>query len=163
MAKYKLLEDGRVVDNDTNSVIPNDPDNSDWQLYQEWLAEPNVPDPYQTLQELKDAKKIEINEWRNEDLATLQVTYNTVTYDADPTSRSNLDGTITAINAGVSVPDPLTWRDSSNTNQSLSHTDLIALSGEMFTAVNTAYNHSWDLKTDVDNAVDESAVNAIVW
>jgi len=33
----------------------------------------------------------------------------------------------------------------------------------MFSAVDTAYNHSWTLKGDVDAAADESAVNAVVW
>jgi hypothetical protein len=28
-----------------NAFIPNDPDNTDWQAYQEWLAAGNVPLP----------------------------------------------------------------------------------------------------------------------
>jgi hypothetical protein len=28
-----------------NAVIPNDPDNTDWQAYQEWLSEGNTPLP----------------------------------------------------------------------------------------------------------------------
>ena len=44
MAKYKLTLHG-VIDTERNATIPNDPDNTDWQIYQEWLAEPNTPDP----------------------------------------------------------------------------------------------------------------------
>ena len=28
-----------------NAYIPNDPDNTDWQAYQEWLSEGNTPLP----------------------------------------------------------------------------------------------------------------------
>ena len=30
---------------ETQSIIPNDPDNTDWQAYQEWLAAGNTPLP----------------------------------------------------------------------------------------------------------------------
>ncbi len=44
MALYKLT-DGGVINTDTGAFIPNDPANRHWQEYQEWLAEPNTPDP----------------------------------------------------------------------------------------------------------------------
>lgn len=49
MARYRLLEDGGVFDNDTKVFIPNNPRNRHWREYQEWLgagSPPNVPDPY---------------------------------------------------------------------------------------------------------------------
>lgn len=30
---------------ETQSIIPNDPENTDWQAYQEWLAAGNTPLP----------------------------------------------------------------------------------------------------------------------
>lgn len=44
MAKYKLTESG-VLDTETGANIPNAEGNRHWQEYQEWLAEPNTPDP----------------------------------------------------------------------------------------------------------------------
>lgn len=44
MAKYKLTENG-VYDTETGANIPEDDRNRDWMEYQEWLAEPNTPDP----------------------------------------------------------------------------------------------------------------------
>ena len=44
MIKYKLQESG-VQDIETTAFIPNDPKNTDWQEYQKWLAEGNIPIP----------------------------------------------------------------------------------------------------------------------
>jgi hypothetical protein len=44
MAKYKLIENG-VFDTETGANIPDDAGNRHWVEYQEWLAEPNTPDP----------------------------------------------------------------------------------------------------------------------
>ena len=132
------------------------------EFIQAWLDEPNTIDPYRSLQEIKDAKKEEINRWR--DAAKIEaVTYNSVIYDADLMSQANLNSTLTSIQAGVTVPDPLTWRAADNTNQSLTHAQLTGLSGFIFAQVNDAYAHSWTLKADVDAAADETAVEAITW
>ncbi len=170
MARFKLQQNG-VLDTTSGAHIPNDPANRHWQDYQDWLAGTGdydgdgaqTPDPEFTLQELKDKKKVEINAWREEALGALTVDHGGNTYDADKLARENLTSTLTAIQAGVSVPDPIDWRDASDVTRSLSHTDLNTICGLMFAAVDAAYNHSWDLKGDVDAAADESAVDAIVW
>jgi hypothetical protein len=41
---YRLLENG-VMNLDTNQIIPNDPGNRHWAIYQEWLQAGNTPDP----------------------------------------------------------------------------------------------------------------------
>jgi hypothetical protein len=47
MAEYRLTaSDDRVVRTADNALIPNDPNNADWQTYQLWLAAGGVPDPY---------------------------------------------------------------------------------------------------------------------
>lgn len=162
MAKYKLQQNG-VLDTETGAHIPDDSANRHWQEYQVWLAVPNVPDPEFTLQEMKDRKKDEINGWRDSALTALTVDHGGNTFDADKLARENLTSTLTAIQAGVAVPDPLDWRDATDVTRSLAHTDLTTICGLMFSAVDTAYNHSWTLKGDVDAAADESAVNAVVW
>lgn len=45
---YKLLINSEYVlkfENDLVISIPNDPINRDWQEYQQWLAEGNIPEP----------------------------------------------------------------------------------------------------------------------
>ncbi len=51
MTKYKLHGSG-VINTETNTSIPNDPRNSDWQQYQVWLSEGNTPDLWKTPAEI---------------------------------------------------------------------------------------------------------------
>ena len=47
MAEYELTRTPDFVRNrDDAALIPNDPDNADWQRYQKWLADGGTPDPY---------------------------------------------------------------------------------------------------------------------
>ena len=46
MAEYRLTEtDNMVIRTADGAYIPNDAENCDWQVYQEWLAGGGVPDP----------------------------------------------------------------------------------------------------------------------
>ena len=40
-----LVDDSVIVRLPDNAWIPNDPSNTDWQAYQEWLAQGNTPLP----------------------------------------------------------------------------------------------------------------------
>jgi hypothetical protein len=46
MADYQLTAFPGVVRTEDQASIPEDEGNRDWQTYQAWLAEGNVPDPY---------------------------------------------------------------------------------------------------------------------
>lgn len=65
---YKLQDNG-VLRLEDNAVIPADPQNRHWQEYQVWLAEGNTPEPSgtePTLEDLKQDKLQEINQWADE-------------------------------------------------------------------------------------------------
>lgn len=56
--KYKQSE-GESVTTDTGLWIPADPENTDWQAYQQWIGEGNLPDPRFSEDELKAQKLIQ--------------------------------------------------------------------------------------------------------
>ena len=61
MSDYKLMEKGGVKRID-GAVIPNDPGNADWLAYQVWLAQGNIPDPMEIIEERADGWwKVEID------------------------------------------------------------------------------------------------------
>lgn len=65
MSKYKLTENG-VIDQETESFIPNISGNRHWREYQEWLSEGNIPDPQYTEEELKEIEiEVITNEMKN--------------------------------------------------------------------------------------------------
>jgi hypothetical protein len=61
MAKYKLQDNG-VLDTETGASIPEASGNRHWQEYQEWVAQGNVADPKETLNEVKTRRMAEIKD-----------------------------------------------------------------------------------------------------
>ena len=55
---YKQSE-GVSVTTDTGLWIPADPENTDWQAYQRWLAEGNTPDPRFSEEELREQQMLD--------------------------------------------------------------------------------------------------------
>lgn len=64
---YKLNQNGviRLAD---GAFIPNDPANSDYQAYLEWVADGNAPAPYKTAEEI--AAELEAFQIKEAELAT---------------------------------------------------------------------------------------------
>jgi outer membrane protein OmpA-like peptidoglycan-associated protein len=56
MAKYKLLPDGYILDQEREWIIPPDTANMDYVEYLAWVDEGNTPDPYQTAEEIEAEK-----------------------------------------------------------------------------------------------------------
>ena len=84
------------------------------------------------------------------------------TFQAGPASRTNITGVITAISAGIPVPNPFTWRDADNVNRSLTHVQLIELGGTMLVAADAIYLKSWEIKDEIaaiTSATDFRAFN----
>jgi len=57
---YKLTDNTNIIRISDGAIIPDDPDNSDYAKYLEWVAEGNTPDPYvaptKTYKELRAAE-----------------------------------------------------------------------------------------------------------
>lgn len=56
---YKLLKTNDVLRLLENAIIPQDPANIDWQLYQQWLEQGNTPEPADPEPTLDAAAQIE--------------------------------------------------------------------------------------------------------
>ena len=56
---YKLAQNG-VIRLTDGAFIPADPNNRDWQEYQQWLAEGNTPEPEYTPDELRQKLRSEM-------------------------------------------------------------------------------------------------------
>ena len=55
MKLYKLTKSNivlKLVNNIYSTSIPNNPTNKDWQEYQNWLSEGNIPNQAESLEEL---------------------------------------------------------------------------------------------------------------
>jgi hypothetical protein len=46
MAEYRLTADDVIIRTEDGASIPGDPDNTDRQVYDAWIAKGGVPDPY---------------------------------------------------------------------------------------------------------------------
>ena len=95
------------------------------------------------------AKNNEVNVETGRRLGILTVVYNGWTFQAGPSSRSNITGVLTAISAGITVADPFLWRDADDVDRLLTHAQLIALGGTMLAAADALYNKSWEIKDEI--------------
>jgi hypothetical protein len=114
------------------------------------------------IQTLRNRKKSKINGSR-ETAINAGVIYNDQTYDSDDRSRANLTATVSALQAGIPLPQGFTWRSADNQDVPFDAADLIGLAAAMMEHVNTQYQKSWALKTTVSAAASVEALDAIVW
>ena len=110
----------------------------------------------------KTLKRMMINQWRTEAIDA-GVEYAGVRYDTDAVSRDNITGTLTAVQAGVPLPDGFTWRSEDNQDIPMTVGNLAGLSAVVLAHVNTCYQRSWALKAEVDAAETVAEVDAVVW
>lgn len=61
-------------------------------------------------------------------------------YGIDKVTRENIQGTVTAMTAGITFPDPIDWTPKGYVDPvQLSHTDLVVASGAILLKVNEIY------------------------
>lgn len=121
---------------------------------------PAPPEP--TLDELQEAKKTEINIAR-ETAKYAGINHNGYDWQTDNEARDNINGTLTAVNAGVPLPSDFTWRTEDNQDVPMDAAGLTALSAAVLAQDFALYQQSWALKAQVDAATTAEEVAAINW
>lgn len=82
-------------------------------------------------------------------------------YGTDRVTRENIQGTVTAITAGIEFPDPLPWTPKGYTDPvALSHTDLVTASGAILMKVNEMYGIYFIHKANIMALSDWTALSA---
>jgi hypothetical protein len=139
----KLAEIGAV--SITVEPVPAGCRATSWTAVQEngaWIYRPTTETDPMVRSGLRDA----VNAERARRKEALTVTLDGWTFDADDESRSNITGLLSAVSAGVPVPFPQDWRDSSNVTRSLNQGQLVTLAATMMGAITALYTASWTLK-----------------
>lgn len=119
--------------------------------------------PKQSLEELKLAKRTEINKARDKARLEEYAEYNNDIFDIDETSQSNILAQIKV--AELLQNDKATYVYRSKTNQShLFNVHRLQELGLIIAQkVSEIYMRSWDLKAKIDTAETIEEVNAIEW
>jgi len=177
--KYKLQgadETNGVTDTENGMSIPNASGNRHWAEYEQWKlgndAEGNplpgnpgaqTPDAQYTLEETKTNKKNELRSDCRSDIEggfTSNATGTLYTYESTQKDQMNISG---AAQANTTLD--FTVIDGSDNHIRVSHTgvQMNQVFGDAVAIMQTKKSTLYSLYTDVDNAIDEAAVNAINW
>lgn len=177
MAKYRYNSRGTTVtEQEVNGVtdtevdnrsIPNAPGNRDWNDYVIWRDAGGVADPFMSLSEIKDAKKAELKQACHDDIisgftSTVVIASDgnsPFDYESAPQDQRNLLGaSSTTVDINFTVID-------GGTKKRVLHTpaEIKAVYDEGVARIGNMKDDLYLYYADVDAAIDEAAVDAIVW
>lgn len=120
-------------------------------------------EPSQPLEELKEAKRAEINSARDEARKTEGAEYDGDIFDVDEVSQSNI---LAQIKVAELLQDPeatYIYRSKTNRDHLLNVSELQGLGLAIAQKVNAIYAKSWELKAEVDKATTAEEIEAIKW
>jgi hypothetical protein len=140
MAEYKLtLDPNLVIRTSDNANIPNDPDNSDWKIYQEWLAAGNVPDPV----DIEDRRHAQLNKLmeKREQVIDSDILVNGKTYFMDPVSQGILNQALTVEGLGIRTVFPMNWILADGSVAVVTIEQMKAVASAMSQRVNQSYDN----------------------
>ena len=165
---YQMLNHG-VLRLSDGAVIPPDSGNKDWQEYQAWLLEGNIPVPLPSAT-LVQAQTVQIsilaeayNNAISQPVSFTSAGNITKTYNADMGSISNLQMCILGYMSAQATPSGFYWVAADNTQVPFTYSDLKALAAVMMAQGWAAFQHLQTQKAAVNAAVTVAAVQAIVW
>lgn len=144
MADYKLtLDPNVVIRTSDNANIPNDPDNSDWKIYQEWLAAGNVPDPV----DIEDRRQAQLNKLmqKREQVIEVPIVVNEKSFFMDHRSQGILDQALTVEGLGIRTVFPMNWILADGSVAVVSFEDMKAVASAMSKKVNLTYDNYMNL------------------
>lgn len=160
MARYECRTVG-VYDRElAREITPADgPVWQDYELflYNHGVPDPQPPDPPPPPLPLS-AYTDRVNAIRDTQIQT-GVMYNGHAWDTDDLSRSNIVGTVSAINAGIPLPVGFVWRTQDNQNIQMAAADMVGLGAAVLQYVNSVYGYSWQLKAQLAAAADPSTID----
>lgn len=123
----------------------------------------------QALADAIKAKQDSVNAERDKRLEAIIVLVNGHPYNGDKISRDNLQGVLSAENAGVPIVYPFDWRDANNAIVPLSKNDALTIAGGILASVQTIYTMSWHIKDVVipnlapDTVASFDITNDVLW
>jgi hypothetical protein len=86
---------------------------------------------------------------RTRRLESLMVMLDDTVYCADSLARNNIGSLLTAMNSGISPPNPYPWRDANETNVLLSHEKLVELGALMLSSAELLFQASWQIQDEI--------------
>lgn len=113
-----------------------------------------------SLAQLKIFKRQQVEKDRDDEIAA-GVDYNGYRWQTDKQSRENISGTLTAITAGIPLPQSFTWRTEDDQNISADASFMLGLSAVVLAHGNACYQRSWDRKAQIDAATTVEELEGI--
>lgn len=119
--------------------------------------------PQQPIDELKEQKRIEINQARDQARKTEGAEYDGDIFDVDETSQSNILAQMKVAELLQDAKQTYVYRSKTNTDHLLTVSELQELGLSIAQKVNEIYAKSWTLKAEVDKATTAEQIEAIKW
>lgn len=122
--------------------------------------------PQQSVEELKALKNDEINTWREKSRQDEYAIYEDNEYGIREGDQSNINSQVAIAQLMLQeiIPtqsQPL--RDVANITHEFSPQEIIAVGLSIGQKITQVYNHSWELKEQVENATTKEQLDEITW
>lgn len=105
------------------------------------------------LEDVKAEKRAEVDAWRDK-VRYSGVSLGGYTFDSDPTATVNITGWMTAVNAGIPLPEGFSWRTQDNNDIPFQEEDVKALAAAIVLKTALCYQRAWALKAQINEFTD---------
>lgn len=109
---YKLTNSTYIVRVADGASIPQDPANSDYAIYLQWVADGNTPEPYVEPPLTPEQQREQAKAARQQAVERIKVTTAAGnTFDGDEVSQTRMDRAITVLSTGYAATVPWVLAD----------------------------------------------------